>query len=575
MLKSATMKRIVIPIFLFIFVNNAAVAATAEESYKKAQACYQDIQSKKQKAADTKTWQRCISAFRDVARQFPEDPKAAEALYSAARLNRELYWQTKNIAFAEEAVHLYNTVVRGYSNSALADDSLYQIGLLRHDPLRDDDRARKAFEAILSRYPNGDMVTKAEASLEMLGKRTGVEIKDLSEGAKKDVKQSITDEKKPKPAQNDDDKFRLTRLLRIDVNVEPDATVATIELDRQIPFTRKFVEFGKRTKTQARLTLEFPRTKKSEEFSDIDEISSPYLSSIRVKQGVFSGELIVHFELNDGVAYDIVQKKEKMIIRFFPKGNKPPARPDVDIKKEEAKEVSAHGNAKKPLRIVIDPGHGGKDTGAIGPHGIEEKTVTLRVAKKLVKVLEQKLSANVYLTRTDDRDLPLEKRNAYANSKKADLFVSIHANANKNRKISGIETYYLNNASDEAAKRLALRENKAASKPQNEVDQILLTLFQNYNTEESRLFAQDVHKTMILTLSRDYKDLKDHKVRSALFYVLVGAKCPGILIEMSFISNPIEEKRLNNPAYQEHLADAIGDGVGQYVKTGKSHPAML
>jgi N-acetylmuramoyl-L-alanine amidase len=233
------------------------------------------------------------------------------------------------------------------------------------------------------------------------------------------------------------------------------------------------------------------------------------------------------------------------------------------------------GTAGKSLRIIIDPGHGGRDTGAIGPNGVEEKTVTLAIAKRLARELQDDMGATVYLTRSRDVDLPLEKRNALANAKKADLFISIHANANRNRKVSGIETYYLNNASDEAAKRLAQRENKSAEKPQSQVDKILLTLSQNYTTEESRVFAGDVHKTVIDKLSGRYKGLKDLKVRSALFYVLVGAKCPGILVETSFISNPLEEKRLTNPAYQSAVADAIASGIERYVKTDKDRLATL
>ena len=547
-----------------------AWATPAQDAYKKAQTCYEKLKANEKLARDSKNWVRCIADFKAVQEQYPKDQKAPEALYSAARLSRELYAKTGSTAYAEEAIHSYNAVLKDYPESSLADDSLYQIGLLRQGPMKDSERARKAFEALLSKYPDSDMAPKAKEALAAMGATAvvaegAVLEKDAPEGTKAEKTQ-----KAEKPKADKSDRFRLSKLMRMNVDVAKNQTTVTLELDRETPFTRKFVEYGKRTKSSASLTLEFPRTKKAEGVAEYETVSSPHINSIKIKEGVFTGELILRFDLRDKTAYDVTQKNERTIIRFYPEGNKPAAPQEEKPKKEGRKDT-----AGKPLRIVIDPGHGGRDTGAIGPNGVEEKTVTLALAKKLAKDLEEKTGATVYLTRTTDKEVSLEKRNALANAKKADLFISIHVNANKNRKISGIETYYLNNASDEAAKRLAQRENKSAAKPQGEVDKILLTLFQNYNTEESRVFADDVHKTMVSKLSKRYKDLKDLKVKSALFYVLVGAKCPGILVETSFISNPVEEKRLANPSYQGHIADAIATGVERYISLNRDRVASL
>ena len=552
---------------LHCFFSSNVLAASAKDAYDKAQTCREELKADPQKTKDTKNWDKCILSFKSVAQQFPKDSKAAEAIYAAARLNRDLYGQTKKTSYIEEAIHLYNSVVKDYPSSSLADDALYQIGILRHNPLKDDERAKKAFEAVISKYPNGDMAAKAKTSLEGLGEKGSVEETDVSEPV---VAPPAKTKKEEKVVSETDEHFQLSNLIRVDVDAQKEVTIVTLELDRQTPFTRNFAQFGKRTKSPARLTLEFPRTRKGEDVAKVQSVFSPYINSISIKEGVFSGAVMIRFDLSESADYDIVQKREKTIIRFFGRGEKPATPQKTNTETQSVKETS-----KRPLRIVIDPGHGGKDTGAIGPSGIKEKTVTLAVSKKLVQILKTKFDAQVFLTRTEDKTMPLEMRNAFANKKKADLFISIHANANKDRKVSGIETYYLNNATDEAAKRLAVRENKSAAKPQNEVDSILLTLFQNYNTEESRLFAQDVHKTMMSRLSRNYKDIKDHKVRSALFYVLVGAKCPGILVETSFISNPVEEKRLVNSTYETHVAEAIADGVDQFIKSNKSSLASL
>ncbi len=579
MLLCRDMKR-TIPILILILISCTAWAGPASDAYDKAQLCYKDLRSSPKLARDSKNWVSCIAEFKAVAEQYPKDPKAPEAIYSAARLNRELAAQTGSTAYVDEAIHSYNAVVKEYPDSSLADDALYQIGLLRREPLKDDERAAKAFEALIARYPKGDMAPKAKEQLAAMGVTSAPmepavvekDVKDTAEPKAAETKTGAAakTEAAAKEEPDKDDRFRIAKLLGMNVDVGKTQTVVTLDLDRHSPFTLKFVEYGRRTKTPARLTLEFPKTKLIDGVAKEQKITSPHINFIRLKEGVFTGELILRFDMRERTAYDIIQKSKQTIIRFFPEGNKPAIPGEEKPKKEGKKDM-----ASKPLRIVIDPGHGGADTGAIGPNGVMEKTVTLALSKKLAAELEEKTGASVYLTRTKDIDVPLEKRNAFANTKKADLFISVHANANKNKKVSGIETYYLNNATDEAAKRLALRENKSAAKPQGEVDRILLTLFQNYNTEESKIFADDVHKTMIKSLTKRYKDLKDHDVKSALFYVLVGAKCPGILVETSFISNPVEEKRLTNPTYQENIANAIAAGVERYIKINKDRVATL
>lgn len=227
------------------------------------------------------------------------------------------------------------------------------------------------------------------------------------------------------------------------------------------------------------------------------------------------------------------------------------------------------------LYIVIDPGHGGKDPGARGPGGTLEKTVTLQIAKRLKKDLETRLGASVRLTRGTDRTLSLEKRNRFANGKAADLFISIHANAHTSSAQRGVQTYYLNNASDDAARKLAARENKhAGAAVRSELDHIMSTMMQNAFTDESRRLAQSVHKHMVGRLQKNYASVQDQKVRSALFYVLVGAKSPAILVETSYLSHPEEEKRLRSTKYQQHIARGITNGVIEFFENGKTRIAL-
>jgi len=227
-------------------------------------------------------------------------------------------------------------------------------------------------------------------------------------------------------------------------------------------------------------------------------------------------------------------------------------------------------NKAKSIIVVLDPGHGGNDTGAIGPDGVKEKDLTLPISQKIAAELKKQIEGvQVYLTRNEDKTLDLGERVRFADKKKADYFISVHANASKSGKERGIQTYYLNNASDEASERLASQENKYAGRKTSNLEKIIATMLQNEATDGSRALAGSVHKKIVSSLSKKYSDIEDDKVRSALFYVLVGVKCPSILVETSYISNPKEEKRLKTDAYQRIIAASVAGGLYDNIKNYK------
>ncbi len=225
-------------------------------------------------------------------------------------------------------------------------------------------------------------------------------------------------------------------------------------------------------------------------------------------------------------------------------------------------------------RVVIDPGHGGDDPGAIGLRGVFEKDVVLAIAKKLGEILKEKYNMDVILTRDKDIFIPLEDRTAIANSKKADLFISIHANASRRRNARGIETYFLNWTTDEESNRVAARENAISYKKMKEfqkgdLQMILQDKARDYKNDESRDLAGGIQASLINNLKQDYKEIFDLGVKWALFYVLVGAEMPSVLIETSFISNREEEKRLSDNKYKEKIAEAIAGGINNYFESKK------
>lgn len=218
----------------------------------------------------------------------------------------------------------------------------------------------------------------------------------------------------------------------------------------------------------------------------------------------------------------------------------------------------------KVRRIIVDAGHGGHDTGAIGPTGVREKDVTLAVARAVARELKAH-GYMVVLTRDSDDFVSLEDRTAIANRAKGDLFVSIHANSSESHRPSGVETYSLNVASNRFAMRLAARENATSESTVSDLRYLLADLATRANTVDSDNLAECVQESLVGGVARKFGRPKDNGVKHALFYVLLGTQMPAILVETQFISNPREEKHLAAEPYRELVAKSIASGVDRFV----------
>ena len=215
--------------------------------------------------------------------------------------------------------------------------------------------------------------------------------------------------------------------------------------------------------------------------------------------------------------------------------------------------------------IVIDPGHGGKDPGAKGKSGLQEKDVVLDVGHRVRRLIQEKLGANVVMTREDDVFIPLGERTAIANKKGADLFVSIHVNSAPREGAKGVETYLLGKATDKDAMDLAVRENSTADTSLDGLQFILTDLVTTVKKDESFRLAHYVQENIIETLEPRYNTL-NLGVKQAPFFVLVHAKMPSILAEISFVSNPEEERLMYEGKYRQEIAESIFDGIKEYLE---------
>jgi N-acetylmuramoyl-L-alanine amidase len=220
-------------------------------------------------------------------------------------------------------------------------------------------------------------------------------------------------------------------------------------------------------------------------------------------------------------------------------------------------------------RIVLDPGHGGHDPGVSG-NGISESELVLDVTLRLKKLLAQAPGFEVVLTRETDVFIPLEQRTAIANRENADLFLSIHANASRNLKASGVETYFLNFAANPEAEAVAARENSASGQTMHRLPDIVRAITLNNKIDESRDFAAAVQKSMVRSLSARNRSLQDRGVKQAPFVVLIGAGMPSVLAEISFVSNKQEGQLLKTGPYRQQIAEALFDAVMKYQKSLKT-----
>lgn len=334
----------------------------------------------------------------------------------------------------------------------------------------------------------------------------------------------------------------------------PDYTRVVVDLTEVAQFSQKSLS------NPGRLYFDLLNTAVTSEIKSTLPVGDGILKAIRASQ--FRDDVVRVVldleEISDCKAFAL-DNPSRLVIDVYGKGKQIPLSDVRDVIKK---------------RIVIDAGHGGHDPGAVGPKKLYEKDVVLDIALALKKILAEDESYEVFLTRDKDVFIALEERTAIANKKNADLFVSVHANASPRREAKGIETYMLNWTDDDEANRVAARENqislkkmKAMNKQMDTVEAILSGLMRESKRDESIKLAHYIQKSLITNLDNQYKDISDLGVKQALFYVLFGARMPSVLVEVSFISNPVEEALLSKECYRTEIAKAIAEGIQRYFSS--------
>lgn len=543
-------------------------------------------------AKQSSTWLALEQEFKAVLdiNPKPSSPVADKAVFQMARCRAIAATLSNSKKHWQEAERLYAQCAAIYPDSSLADDSLYQSANILHTNLAQAAAAEQGLKAQLARYPKGDMAAKAKALLKEIETAKGAAgtkpaatastQNTTSQGAALSNNSSVSSSSAvstmPPPeasglsGQSGSKQATAPQgraLLRnLEWNTKNGTCTLTIEFAGKAKYRRTPITANAAKGVPAQMQFDFFDT---ELFSAVDKNievagSAPVtaIRSMQLKPGT------VRLALELGAARSI---RTQVLYN--------PYRVKVEVSTaalRNGEDISKLGSATpKPVNImeqlgltvktvVIDAGHGGKDPGAMG-NGIRESEYTLALAKMLGQRL-QKQGIKVLYTRETNKYLALDERTAFANSKKADIFISVHVNSSTSKHLNGVETYYLDIARSDAAELVAARENGVQKTETNDLQFILSDLTRNVKRKESKELAGFVQKTMLQHVKKGGFNVKDNGVRSAPFFVLMGAKMPAVLVEVGYLSNSADVARLKNSKYMERVADGVSTGIIGYRK---------
>ena len=519
--------------------SSAPGEETPKDAYIGAERCYSDLRKNPQKMKYRQNWLQCIDKFQSVYDKDPEGPWAPAGLFMAATLYQKLYDYSYAPDDLESADSILNQIITRFP------DSRYQA------------KAASAIQKMPESVKN-----------QQTGESDPIAAKiEAREAQGQSIESNSGVSSRPGP-----DGMATVTNLRFWSN--PNYTRVVIDANREADYYHHLLKKDPSLKKPQRLYVDLSQSRLGEHIRKSIPIHDDLLLDARAGQYT-SDSVRVVVDIKSFDTYKIFSLRDPFRIVIDVWGNRTAVDPNVPRPSDTVNKNGKipPGSLAKQLalgvrRIVIDPGHGGKDYGAPGYlKGVHEKHVVLQIARRLAKKIKAELGLEVIMTRSGDRFLTLEERTALANTQNADLFISIHTNASRDRRAYGVETYFLNLATDEEAIRVAAMENATSTKNISDLQKILYDLMQNAKINESSRLAAYVQSSTIGHLkNKRYSRIKSKGVKQAPFYVLLGAQMPSILIETAFISNARECKRLVNPNFQERLAEGIVEGIRQYIK---------
>jgi len=587
------------------FANESQPVAT---QYQKAKDYYYLLLRDEQVQGERRNWLSGIREFRRIYLDHPKGEFAPNCLFMMAKMYYRMYMGFQVQSDLDESITYYNNVWTIFPDNSLADDALFWSAEIYRKDKQSPEQAAKLYTTQVKRYPDGDKYAEAASRLRELDAEhnTGLPEKLSSQNGLENLARVL-----PVKYWSSDDYIRI--VIRSSGPVRYTSTL----LDKQDGKPRRlYIDFAL-SAIDDKFTVPVPIQE-----GLLQKIHSSQLdrTTVRVALDIESIATYKIFSLNDPfrVIVDVhgprkiiassktlPEVKQEQIPRTRQEPS-PRSTPELAPARKKAVQTPAEGlaavepretfiilddnNKKEPglaagktpvkaepglslaqqlglsvRRIVIDPGHGGKDPGAMA-FGLKEKDIALKVAQKTAARLRDTYDYEVIMTREIDTSLPLEERTAIANTTKADLFISIHVNAHPKKTTRGVETFYLNLATNTEAMRVAARENATSTHNISDLQDILTDLMQNSKIQESSILAKYIQNSMVSGLRKSAYPTNDLGVKQAPFYVLIGAEMPSVLAEISFISNPKDADRLRQDKYLHEIADQIAAGVVGYVE---------
>lgn len=608
--------------------NGAAATATAPEQktdparkFEEATTYFTEIRVDPERAATQANWVVAIETFQKIHDQQPSSTYAAASLFMLGRITYARYQQFKDPTDLDKSQEYYTRVVSLFPWHQLADDSLLTLGRIELEDKKDPQKAAVFYGRIVTEYHTGDLVETAMEKLKALASEYNTPVPAIPEAPAKTAPAAAAS-----PQVTDDlpsDASATTELP----NVKYRTYVLPVEHWSSDKYTRVVIKTSRPVTYRAEL-LEKVGDQPRRLFIDFDKsyIEPQYRAPLPIRDGLLQQVRTAQFtpdtvrvvlDIESIESYKIFSLPDPFRVIVDVHGQHPaadsgkPSAPEPEdslaasnpdaaaeepapdtpplisrdatkIKLADKPKIPAAkrgGAVTSPIlslaqqlnlgvrRIVIDPGHGGKDPGA-SAFGMQEKDIVLQVAKKLAVQLKKKLGCEVVLTRDRDVFLSLEQRTAIANTSGADLFISLHLNAHPSEKVYGFETYYLNLSTDAEAIRVAALENATSTHQLSDLQTILSDIMKNSKIDESSRLALQVQDSLSSGLAnRRYPQVKSLGVKQAPFYVLIGAEMPAILIEMAFITNKTDAGHVKQEGYQEALAEEITQGLQKYIRT--------
>ncbi|MDD5759383.1 MAG: N-acetylmuramoyl-L-alanine amidase [Desulfobulbaceae bacterium] len=544
------------------------------KAYSLAQARCNTLEFSQTLAANRENWLLCAQGFQRAYQLDPYHPAAPNILFNQAALYRQMYNKFNNRDDLNEALSFYDDIVTLFPQQALADDALYQAATIHEKELKDPKSAALLLAKLIAVYPKGDMYEQGAADLTRVKSAL---FATTSAPTANQPAPSPGEKTTPSATASAPESRMLGRTEVVNVRHWSTRNYTRVVIETSAPVTYEGHLLKKDAGNSKRLYVDLQKCAISRDLQQAVPIKDGLLQRMRSAQ--FDPETVrVVLDTLVIADYKIFSLDDPFRIIIDVKGNPasaspPPPLPPTNHPPPVIAQESGSSTPPPTLaqqlglgikRVVLDPGHGGKDPGAIGLNGLREKDIVLNVAKKVARKISSQLGIEVVLTRKTDIFIPLEERTAIANTKNGDLFISIHANAAKSSDAQGIETYYLDLAANEADRGLAALENASSTRQISDLQNILRSLMQNSKKDESARLAGTVQAQLVSGLSRSYCDINNHGIKTAPFIVLIGAQMPSILTEIAFISNPLENQRLQDDKYLEDLADHITAGVAAY-----------